>query len=88
MLRMIVQPPVHLLGLERCMESLQQAQLLRRAVLNPHVAELLGDERHEPPRDERRSVVGHQERPLRQRSVNPFRFLARSFKAWAVSTAL
>ena len=40
-LRMIVQPPVHFLGLQGRVEPLQQAQLLRRAVLDPHVAELV-----------------------------------------------
>jgi hypothetical protein len=38
MLRMIVQPPIHFLGLERLMEPFQQAQLLWRAALDPRDA--------------------------------------------------
>ena len=57
-------------------KPLQQPQLLRRPVLNSHMAVRLADELREPPSDERRSIVSHQKRPFRQWSADPLRFLA------------
>jgi hypothetical protein len=48
MLRVVVQTPVELLALECLSETFQEAQLLRRAILNPHVAVLIPRKRHEP----------------------------------------
>ena len=80
MLRMLVQPPIHLLAFERLMEPLQQAQLLRRAILNPHMAVLIPHEGREAPGDEARAIVGHQEGPLGQRPVQPLGFRAGQFQ--------
>ena len=77
---MVVQPPVHFFGLQGRVEPLQQAQLLRRPILDPHVAELILDECREPPRNERRPIVGHQKRSLHEWPVNPLRFLPRQLQ--------
>ena len=43
-------------------KPLQQSQLLRRTVLNSQVTVLITYEIHEPPGDERRSIVSDQKR--------------------------
>ena len=45
-------------------KPLQQSQLLRRTVLNSQVTVLITHEIHEPPDDERRSIVSDQKRTI------------------------
>ncbi len=68
MLRMVVHPPVDLFRFQCGMKSFQQAKLLRGAVWDPHMTELILDEGRESLCNERRacrlpessrSLMGH-----------------------------
>ena len=58
----VVEKPVHLLGLQRLVEPLQQTELGRGAIADPDMAEVGADMGAKALGEERRTVVGDQER--------------------------
>lgn len=68
-LRAVVRSPVNFLVLQSLVQPPQQPQLLRRALLYPHVRKTVLHGVNEPPSNERTAVVGHRERILLQQTV-------------------
>ena len=66
----VVQAPVDRLGPQRPMEALQETELARRAVADAHVAEVSTEMRAEPLGEERRAVVGDEERRAAEPAVD------------------
>ena len=60
--RAAVELPIHLLGLERLVEVLEQAQVCGRAVVDAHMAGVPVDMRLEASRDKARTIVGDEKR--------------------------
>ena len=75
-----VELPVHLLALQRLVETLQQPELGRRSVPDTHVRVDAVDVSAKRPCEKARAIVGDQKPGLRERPMQPFSFGPRRIK--------